>query len=300
MERGLHVDAVDPGPKHDRGRTGGGPAAPRRSSSTSGGSRTFNSPEGAFAAVFSATAFHWIDPTVGWAKVAQVLQPDGNRWRCSCTSATARRRPPPRSRRCGSCSGSTWGPMRCGGRCRTSRRSRPVSQRAAPMSRPVWTWLGHHDLTSPDASALFDDVRCATVPLSHAETADQLCDFLETTSSYQRLEPRMREALQHDIRDLIEQLGGAIRFQRPRRPRDGQAIRCHRRGCLTPVRSAPTVPRTRALIARCPVLGTPGRPSSGSIRVAADASLRQIGSGGNSAEGSQRCWDRTTCRLLSG
>ena len=32
-------------------------------------------PSGAFAAAFSATAFHWVDPSVGWAKVARLLQP---------------------------------------------------------------------------------------------------------------------------------------------------------------------------------------------------------------------------------
>ena len=34
-------------------------------------------PCGAFDAAFSATAFHWIDPAIGWAKVADVLQPGG-------------------------------------------------------------------------------------------------------------------------------------------------------------------------------------------------------------------------------
>jgi len=34
-------------------------------------------PHGAFAAAFSATAFHWVDPAVGWRKVADVLRPGG-------------------------------------------------------------------------------------------------------------------------------------------------------------------------------------------------------------------------------
>ena len=34
-------------------------------------------PEKSFDAVFSATAFHWIDPAVGWTKVARLLRPAG-------------------------------------------------------------------------------------------------------------------------------------------------------------------------------------------------------------------------------
>ena len=34
-------------------------------------------PQGSFAAIVSATAFHWIDPDVAWAKSAELLQPGG-------------------------------------------------------------------------------------------------------------------------------------------------------------------------------------------------------------------------------
>ena len=34
-------------------------------------------PEGAYDAVFSATAFHWVDPAVGWRKAAAHLVPGG-------------------------------------------------------------------------------------------------------------------------------------------------------------------------------------------------------------------------------
>lgn len=44
-------------------------------------------PEGYFRAVFSASAFHWVDPDVSWEKVAGVLAP-GGRSRSSNTSAS--------------------------------------------------------------------------------------------------------------------------------------------------------------------------------------------------------------------
>src|SRR5689334_7998623 len=34
-------------------------------------------PERSFDALFSAAAFHWVDPAVGWAKVARLLRPGG-------------------------------------------------------------------------------------------------------------------------------------------------------------------------------------------------------------------------------
>ena len=65
------------GTEHDRGRA---EARRRRrvgQHSTSRGSRTSSSPANAYAAVFSATAFHWVDPAVGWRKSASLLEPGG-------------------------------------------------------------------------------------------------------------------------------------------------------------------------------------------------------------------------------
>jgi ubiquinone/menaquinone biosynthesis C-methylase UbiE len=73
--QGLHVEAVDPGERmiEVARRRVGGPARhlPGRAL------RGTRAADGEFAAAFSATAFHWIDPSVGWAKVARVLQPGG-------------------------------------------------------------------------------------------------------------------------------------------------------------------------------------------------------------------------------
>ena len=76
VERGLRVDAVDPGPNMialARKRTGGSEAVTFHV----GRFEDVALPEGAFDAVFSATAFHWVDPSVGWAKAARALRPGG-------------------------------------------------------------------------------------------------------------------------------------------------------------------------------------------------------------------------------
>ena len=75
----------------------------------------------------------------------------------------------------------------------------------------VWTWLGHHDLTRPEAAQLFDDARLATHPVFSEQTADELWARLETSSSYQRLDSHARAALESDVRDTVTDLGGTIR-----------------------------------------------------------------------------------------
>jgi ubiquinone/menaquinone biosynthesis C-methylase UbiE len=76
LERGLRVEAVDPGANMIRMADGrvNRPAAVRFHRATL---EDVVLPAGAFAAVFSATAFHWVDPAVGWAKAASVLRPGG-------------------------------------------------------------------------------------------------------------------------------------------------------------------------------------------------------------------------------
>ena len=85
-----------------------------------------------------------------------------------------------------------------------------VAERADDIAA-VWTWLGHHDLTNPDAATLFTNLQLATVALSQEQTADGLWSFFETTSSYQRLAPDDREALERETRELFDELGGVLR-----------------------------------------------------------------------------------------
>jgi ubiquinone/menaquinone biosynthesis C-methylase UbiE len=76
LSRGLQVDAVDPGPnmiRLARRRVGEGAAVRFHQG-------TFEEvalPADSFAAVFSATAFHWVEPEVGWARAAGLLAPGG-------------------------------------------------------------------------------------------------------------------------------------------------------------------------------------------------------------------------------
>ncbi len=76
VARGLHVTAVEPGTSLI--------ALARQNLEGAGEVDYVNAqfedallPRGQFRAVFSASAFHWIDPGVSWQKAADVLVPGG-------------------------------------------------------------------------------------------------------------------------------------------------------------------------------------------------------------------------------
>ena len=73
--RGFALEAIDPG--------AGMVAVARRAVGDApvtfhiGRFEDVDLPAGAFDALFSATAFHWVDPRVGWVKAARLLRPGG-------------------------------------------------------------------------------------------------------------------------------------------------------------------------------------------------------------------------------
>ena len=76
-----------------------------------------------------------------------------------------------------------------------------ASERAANASE-LWDWImgeGMHAMAVPEAAALFDDVRLATVVSRGEQTADEVLAHLRTTSLYFMVEPARREAFEDDI-----------------------------------------------------------------------------------------------------
>jgi ubiquinone/menaquinone biosynthesis C-methylase UbiE len=209
VERRLRVEAVDPGPSMieiARRRTGHSEAVTFHV----GRFEDVVLPEGAFDAVFSATAFHWVDPSVGWAKAARALRPGGmlallmhigyhedETFAASEALRLVLKKHFP--------DGGTWQPLRDLATLRAGAEERRDNVSA------VWTWLGHKDLTRSEAAPLFDDARLATFSIFSEQTADELWARLETSSSYQRLDSHARAALERDVRDTVAGLGGTIR-----------------------------------------------------------------------------------------
>ena len=168
----------------------------------------------AFDGVFSATAFHWIDPEVGWAKAASHLKPGGLLALLTYLGlrnddsqaiedellASLRQHAPDVA--------EDWRPPR-----ELDTILAGAHERRGNASE-VWDWLmgaGRHRMATPEAAYLFDDVEVACEVGSVEETADQLLAHLRTTSLYFRIEPRRRAAFEEDERRLVERRGGKIR-----------------------------------------------------------------------------------------
>ncbi len=211
LERGLRVEAVDPGANMIR-------MAARRVSATA--AVTFHRakfedvslPEDAFAAVFSATAFHWVDPAIGWAKAAGLLRPGGmlallqycNAWHErtaavdeALLAALAKVAPD----------------IAAGWPAPRDARSilAGASERQGNISE-VWSWIGRHELAVPEAASLFEDVQITMIPVLTEQTADELNAYFRTTSLYARIAPDRREELEAENRGVAQRFGGVLQL----------------------------------------------------------------------------------------
>ena len=209
LSRGLRVDAVDPGSnmiRLARRRVGEGGAVRFHQ----GRFEDVALPADAFAAVFSATAFHWVEPEVGWARAAGLLAPGGmlallqhcevwdastvEDWRALHAALT---KVAPEI-------GARWPELRDGDTILNG-----AAARADNISA-VWSWIGRHELTVPEAARRFDDVRVTAVRVQTEQTGDQLNAYLRTTSLYRRLEAHQRTALEAENRAVVERAGGVV------------------------------------------------------------------------------------------
>jgi SAM-dependent methyltransferase len=210
VERGLVVDAVEPGANMIA-------AARRRLGEDA--SVTFHLgrfedvelPAGAFDGVFSGTAFHWIDPSVGWSKVATQLKPRGL---LALLVLSGIREPHTAAYEDEIIAvGEKYAP----GLDRHPSRELDVTlagvgERSGNVSA-VWDWLmsdGRHGLFVPEAEGLFDDVDVATDLREDERTADQIMALFKTTSLWFRIDPDKRDALEAEDRAVIARHGGVI------------------------------------------------------------------------------------------
>jgi SAM-dependent methyltransferase len=199
VERGLDVDAVDPGAGMvavARTRLGDAPVrfhvVPFEQ---------VELPPGAFGAAFSATAFHWVDPAVSWAKVAALLRPGGvlalfthvgARTELDDVYLAAWRAVLPEA--------ADWG-ARDPDMLWTG-----VEERRADVTR-VWSWLTKRDLKNPAAARLFADVRVARVAIEEEETVEESLALTRTTSAYLNLDAERRARLEELLREAFASAG---------------------------------------------------------------------------------------------
>jgi SAM-dependent methyltransferase len=210
LARGLRVTAIEPGERlierarDQLGNAGEVEFVNRRFEEAS-------LPRAHYAAVFSASAIHWVDPDVSWRKTAHALVDGGTLALVSyfglaeprsaddqqaLRAAIARVAPGP---------AADWPTYRdldatLGG----------VAERSGNVSE-VWAWLGSYELARGYAADLFDDAQLAAVPTLLEHTADALNALLGTMSFWARLSPRQRAALCAENHALHQRIGRPIR-----------------------------------------------------------------------------------------
>ena len=212
--RELIVDAVDPGPRmveQAKRRVGGNNDVRFHI----GRFEDVALPEAEFDAIFSATAFHWVDPHIGWAKAASHLRPGGLLALLAHMTVHDER------------SVAADEGFRA-----LLRKHAPTVPEAHSQTRhldailagardrvanasEVWDWVmgaGRRHLANLDAADLFEDVDVTSHVATIEETADELLAHFRTTSLYFEIEPEHRQAFEDDDRQLIEGLGGVVTF----------------------------------------------------------------------------------------
>jgi ubiquinone/menaquinone biosynthesis C-methylase UbiE len=208
--RGLNVTALEPGKNLM--------ALARKNLEGAGAVEFINArfedaplPHEHFRAVFSASALHWVDPKVGWRKIADVLVPGGTLALLSYFGLEEQRSKHDQEavlaalRKVAPDIAADWPAYRD-----LDATLEGVRQRRENVSE-VWAWLGSYDVAQDYAGPLFGDVQVAAVPKLIEQTADELNAVLRTMSFYARISPDQRQALERENADIYERLGRPVR-----------------------------------------------------------------------------------------
>jgi SAM-dependent methyltransferase len=168
-------------------------------------------PHEQFRVVFSASAFHWVDPNVSWQRAADVLVPGGTLVLVQYFGLEERRSKRDQDevlaamRKVAPDIAANWPAYRDFDVTLAG-----MEQRRGNVSE-VWAWLGSCDIGQDYAGRLFGDVQVAVMPKLIEHTPDELNALVRTMSFYARLSPGQRQALEREHEAIYERLGRPIR-----------------------------------------------------------------------------------------
>ena len=168
-------------------------------------------PREQFQAVFSASAFHWVDPEVSWQKAADVLVPGGTLALVQYFGLEEPRSKADQDavlaamRKVAPDIAANWPAYRD-----LDATLAGTEQRRGNVSE-VWAWLGSYDIGQGYVGRLFGDVQVALMPKLIEHTPDKLNALLRTMSFYARLSPSQRQDLERGYEAIYERLGRPIR-----------------------------------------------------------------------------------------
>ena len=168
-------------------------------------------PRRQFRAVFSASAFHWVDPEVSWQKVADVLVPGGTLVLVQYFGLEEPRSKQDQEALLAALEtvapdiAADWPAYRD-----LDATLAGVEHRRANVSA-VWAWLGSYDIGQDYAGRLFGDVQVAVMPKLLEHTPDEINAIVRTMSFYARLSPDQRQALEREYGAVYERVGRPVR-----------------------------------------------------------------------------------------
>lgn len=166
-------------------------------------------PDGAYDAAFSASAFHWVDPDVGWVKVARTLRHGGRFTLLShlivddaWSSASVHGLLAVYQRR----TGNSW-PIRSAAQVVDG-----IAQRWEDASL-AWSFADtmRSDTPGRGARELFGDPHLDVAPWRTTFNAAELIELQRTRSTHIRLRPEDRAAVEKDLAVLVERMSGVFR-----------------------------------------------------------------------------------------
>ena len=166
-------------------------------------------PDSAHDAAFSASAFHWVDPAIGWVKVARALRPGGRFTLLShlivedtWSSASMRGLLAVYQRR----TGNSW-PIRSAAQVIDG-----ITQRWDDVSL-AWSFTEGMKPAKPGRGAreLFGDPYLDVAPWRTTLRVADLIELQRTRSTHIRLGPEDRAGVEDDLAALVERLGGVFR-----------------------------------------------------------------------------------------
>jgi ubiquinone/menaquinone biosynthesis C-methylase UbiE len=188
-------------------------------------------PRERFWAVFSASAFHWVDPEASWQRAADVLVPGGTLALVQYFGMAEARSKQDQDAALAAISkvapdiAANWPAYRD-----LDATLAGIERRRGNISQ-AWSWLGSYDIGREYAGRLFGDVQVAVVPKLIEHTPGELGAIVRTMSFYARLSPDQRRDLDREYEAIYQRFGRPIRAsiiavlltaQRRADPTDGQ------------------------------------------------------------------------------
>jgi SAM-dependent methyltransferase len=210
LARGLRVTAVEPG-AHLLERAQDQLAGSGRVQFINARLEDASLPKAHFAAAFSASAIHWVDPEVGWGKLAEALADHGNLALLSYFGLEDPRSSDDQQAlrlvlgRISPELAAEWPVYRT-----LEETVAGVEARCGNVSE-AWAWLGGYAIARDYAEGLFDEVRFARVPAVFEHTAQELNAMLGTMSFWARLSAEQRDALIAGNQALHQRVGRPVR-----------------------------------------------------------------------------------------